>query len=143
MWWCWHTWSSHLSYTVIHSPNFEANHSLTALVQCNNHLVVLPYIKLPFELRSYYYACTYNYSPTRHHPPNTTGCCTNLLSAGVPWELAFLSWKLQGLLPWFETQPSVRLNYTLFSIYMISRKPYLKLSKYVDKLLVVKTMIKN
>ena len=38
-------------------------------------------------------------------------------------------------------RPSVCLNHAVFSIYMISKKPYVKLSKYVDKLLVVKTLI--
>ena len=37
-------------------------------------------------------------------------------------------------------RPSVCLNHTLFSMY-ISKKPYVKLSKHVDKLLVVKTLM--
>ena len=37
--------------------------------------------------------------------------------------------------------PSVCLNHLVFDSYMISRKLYLNLSKYVDKLLVVKSLI--
>ena len=35
-----------------------ASHSLIALVEYNDHLAVLLYLKLPFELRSYYYPTT-------------------------------------------------------------------------------------
>ena len=67
LWWYWHIWSSHLIYAVIHSPYFEASHSLTTLVKYNHHLVVLPYLKLRFELCSYYCVRTDKHSPTRHN----------------------------------------------------------------------------
>ena len=82
LWWYWHIWSCHLSYAVIYWPtNSEASHSLsshsltshllTVLVQCNHHLVVLSYLKLPLELRSYFCVCTGNHSPIRHQPAFT------------------------------------------------------------------------
>ena len=67
MWWYWYIWNSHLSYAVNHWPNFAASHSLTALVQCNYHLVVLLYLKLPFEIPNYYCTRTDNHSPARHY----------------------------------------------------------------------------
>ena len=39
-----------------------------------------------------------------------------------------------------RSNPSVCLNHTVFGKYMISKKPYLNLSKYINKLLVVKTL---
>ena len=104
LWWYWHIWSSRLSYAVIHWRNSETSHSLTALLQCNHYLVVLPYLNLPFERRSYYFVCTDNHSPTRPYPPGATGCCTNLLLSRFPWELAVLSWRLQGFSLWLEKQ---------------------------------------
>ena len=67
--------------------------------------MVLPYLKLLFELSSYFCARTDNHSPTRHYPPGTMGCCTNMLLSRFPWELTVLPWRLQGFSPWFETQP--------------------------------------
>ena len=67
--------------------------------------MVLPYLKLSFELCSYFCARTDNHSPTRHYPPGTTGCCTNLLLSRFPRELTVLPWRLQGVSQWFETQP--------------------------------------
>ena len=127
--------------TLGHWSNSEASHSL--LIQCNHHLVVLQYLKLPSELCRYYCARTDNRSPTRHYPPCTTECCTNLLLSMFPWELAVLPWRLQDFPLWFKQRPTpfLRFNHTVFDISTISKKLYLNLSKYVDKLLVVKTLI--
>ena len=44
-----------LTTLVIHwLTNPKASHSLILLVQCNPHLVVLPYLKLLFQLHIYY-----------------------------------------------------------------------------------------
>ena len=109
-------------------------------VQCNHHLV-----RLPFELRSYYCARTDNHSSTRHYPAGTMGYCTKLLLSRFLWELVVLPWRLQGFPLWFEAHTqssSVCLNHTVFGICMISKKLYFNLSKCVDNLLVVKTLIK-
>lgn len=50
---------------VIHWPNLYTSHSLRALLQCNHQLLILPYFKLLFELRSYCCLRTDN-----HHSPN-------------------------------------------------------------------------
>ena len=52
-------------------------------------------------------------------------------------------WRLQGIPLRFETQtcPSLYLNHTVFGNYIISLELYLNLWKYVDKLLVVKSLI--
>ena len=143
--WYWHITGtdSDLSYTVIHWPtNSEVSYSLTALVQCSHHSVVLPYLKLPFELCSYYCVYTDNHPLTRHYPPGPTKCCTKLPLSRFPWELAVLLWRLQGFPLWFETQiQHLCLNQTVFGLYMVSKKLYLNLSKYVDKWLVVKISI--
>ena len=67
MWWYWHIWSSHLSYVVILWPNFEASHSLTEHVQCNHHLVTLPYLRLHLS-----YAVTTTLIKTTTHQLDTT-----------------------------------------------------------------------
>ena len=92
--WYWHITGtdSDLSYTVIHWPtNSEVSYSLTALVQCSHHSVVLPYLKLPFELCSYYCVYTDNHPLTRHYPPGPTKCCTKLLYQDFPgsWQFFF------------------------------------------------------
>ena len=60
---------------------------------------------MSYAVRSCFCTRTDNHSPTRHYPPGTTGCCTNLLLSRFPWELTVLPWRLQGFSPWFETQP--------------------------------------
>ena len=107
------TWAT----LVIHwRTNPEASHSLTTLAQWNHHLVVLAYLKLPFELLSYYCTRTENHSPACHHPPGTMECCTNLLLSRIPWELAVLPWRLQDFPLQFKYRPSpsVCLNHTAF-----------------------------
>ena len=115
------------------------------VVQCNHHLVVLPYLKLPFELRSYYWARTYNHSPTRHYPPDTMGCFINqpAFYEGFPrsWQFFLEDCRASYCGSKHRPSPTVCLNHKVFSIYMINKKLYLNLSKYVDKLLVVKTLI--
>ena len=127
--------------TLGHWSNSEASHSLTALIQCNHHLVVLQYLKLPSELCRYYCAQTDNRSPSRHYPRGTTECCINLLLSMFPRELAVLPWRLQDFPLKQRPTPFLCLNHTVFDISTISKKLYLNLSKYVDKLLVVKTLI--
>ena len=117
----------------------DCGHSLTALVQRNHQLVVLPYLKLPFELHSYY--CAH----IDKHSPLTTGCCTNLLLSRFSCELAVLfleDFRASHCGSKHRSSPSVFFNQTVFSIYMISKKLYLNLSKYVETLLVVKTFNK-
>ena len=139
MYWYWHFWSSHLSCAVINWQNSEANHSLTAFVHYNHHLEILPYLNLPFELHSYCCPRTDNHSHTRHngmlHQPDFIKVS--------PAELAVLPWRLQAFHCGLKHRPSpsVCLNYTVFGMHMISNKIYLNLSKYVDKLLMVKTLI--
>ena len=84
-------WGSHLSYTAIHwSTNSEASYSMTALVQSNHYLVVLPYLKLSFS-----YAV-----PTALVQTTTHRLETSLLLWGFPWELTVLPWRLQGFSLW-------------------------------------------
>ena len=119
------------------------SHSLTALLQCNHHLVILLYLKFPFELCSYYYARTENHSPTRHYPPGTMKCCTKLLLSRFTCELAVLPWSCRTSHCGLKQKPSasVCLNRRVFGVYMTSKKLWLNYSKYVDQLLVVKTLI--
>ena len=65
----------------------------------------------------------------------------NLLLSRLPWGRQY---NLEGCRAYhwgskLRPHPSVCLNYTVFSSYMISVELYLNLSKYVDKLLVVKS----
>ena len=66
-----------------------------------------------------------------------------LLLLRLPWVWQFsvegckaFYWSLKH-----RPNPSICLNHAVFGNYMISRKLYLNLSKYVDKLLMVKSLI--
>ena len=97
MWWYWYIWNSHLSYAVNHWPNFAASHSLTALVQCNYHLVVLLYLKLPFEIPNYYCTRTDNHSPARHYRLKQLSTSTkNIKSFG--WKYQTFRLKILNIL---------------------------------------------
>ena len=63
---------------VIYWRNSWASHLLTAVVQCNHLLAILPYLKLPFELRSSRLLLR-TYSQPTHQlciTHQALGCCT-------------------------------------------------------------------
>ena len=60
---------------VIHLPNLYTSHSLRALLQCNHQLLVLPYFKLLFELRSYCCLCTDNQPVTQQVEWDVASTC--------------------------------------------------------------------
>ena len=85
-------------------------------------------MKLPSELGSYYCSHTYNHQPTchyttSHYPSGTMEYCNNLLSS------VSSSLKVSGL-----------PRNTVFQNYMINTELYLTFSKYVDKLLLEKSL---
>ena len=67
----------------------------------------------------------------------------NLLLSGLPWDWQFSlgSCRVSHWGSKHRPGPSVCLIHTVFGNYMISRKLYLNLSKYVDKLLLRKSFI--
>ena len=129
---------------VIHwLTNPEASYLLTVLVQCSHHLVVLPYLK--FHLR---YAVTTTLVQTTTHQLGTThqaqwNVAPPCFYQGFPgsWPFFLYGCGVSHCGSKHSSHPTVCLNHTVFSKYMISKELNLNLSKYVDKLLVVKTLI--
>ena len=75
---------------VFHWPtNSKPSHPLIALVQCNHYLVVLLYMKLSFELRSYHNAHTDNHYPTRYYPSGATHIAPTCSYQGLPGDFNF------------------------------------------------------
>ena len=75
---------------VFHWPtNSKPSHPLTALVQCNHYLVVLLYMKLSFEPRSYHYAHTDNHYLTRYYPSGATHIAPTCSYQGLPGDFNF------------------------------------------------------
>ena len=75
---------------VFHWPtNSKPSHRLIALVQCNHYLVVLLYMKLSFELRSYHNAHTDNHYPTRYYPSGATHIAPTCSYQGLPGDFNF------------------------------------------------------
>ena len=107
------------------------------LVQFNHHLVVLPYLKFPFELSS----STSVLVQTTTHQLGTT----HQVQRGV-----VLTWfYYQGFLEDCRTShrgtkhslsPNLCLNYMVILKYITNAELYLTFSKYVDILLVVKSL---
>ena len=116
------------------------------LVQCNHLLVVLPYLKLPFELRTYFCACTDKPSHTRH--------------SGMLHQPAFIKVSLRADSSSFEdcrashcgsknsSSATVCLNHKVVHKYLINAELHLTflinlLNRFnlLNKSLVVKTLI--
>ena len=129
--------------SVIHwltSP--ETSHSLTALAQCNHHLVVLLYFKLQSELRNHCYTRTDNDYSTRQYPSSTSGFCISLLLSRFFWELTAFLKDCRISHCGSNTDPvSLFVWITQCLANMISKEIYLNLSKFVDNLLVVKNLL--
>ena len=80
------TWATQ----VFHWPtNSKPSHPLTALVQYNHYLVVLLYMKLSFEPRSYHYAHTDNHYLTRYYPSGATHIAPTCSYQGLPGDFNF------------------------------------------------------
>ena len=112
--------------------NPEASYLLTALVHCNHHLVVLLYLKLPFAVT------TVLIQTTTHQ--------LGAILQGFPgsWQFFLDSCRVSQYGSKHSSRPSVCLNYKLqfeFTKYIINTELYLTLTKYVDKLLVAKSLI--
>ena len=110
----------------------------TVLVQFNHHLVVLPYLKFPFELSS----STSVLVQTTTHQLGTTHL--------VQWVVVPTWFYYQGFLEGCRASnrgtkhslsPNICLNYTVILKYITNAELYLIFSKYVDILLVVKSLI--
>ena len=142
LWWYWHIWSSHLSYVVIHWPtNPDVNHSLAELVQCNHQLVVLPYLKLPFQLATQLQLHSYNYPQTRDYPPGTMLHQPTFIKVSLGAGSSFV--KVAGVLSvvWNTVLAQLFAWITQWSTSLLSIQLYITLSKYFDKLFVVKSLI--
>ena len=104
---------------------------LTALVQCNYHLVV-PTQVTTISVR------TDNHSPTRHYPT-----MHYLLLSRFSWELTVL--LEGGRTSHYGSKHSlslaVCLNHMVIHRYLISTELYLNFSNYDDKLLVMKSLV--
>ena len=75
---------------VFHWPtNSKPSHPLIAIVQCNHYLVVLLYMKLSFELRSYHNAHTDNHYQTRYYPSGATHIAPTCSYQGLPGDFNF------------------------------------------------------
>ena len=97
---------------------------------------------LSYAVRRCFCTRTGNHSPTRHYPPGTTGCCTNLLLSRFPWELTVLPWRLQGFSPWFKTktQPYCLFESQAIHKYLNNTRFYINFSKYISELVVAKSL---
>ena len=113
---------------------------LTALVQCNYHLVVLLYLKLPFELhRSRLLLRSYRQPLTNQTLPDYALPAFIKVSLGADSS----SLKVAGLHTMIRNSlsPAVCLSHTVICKYLINIELYLTFSKYGDKLLVMKSLI--
>ena len=63
------------------------------------------------------------------------------IKASLGWQFSFEGCRVSHWRLKHRLNPSVCLNHTVFGNYMISRKLYLNLSKYFDKLLLGKSFI--
>ena len=119
---------------------------LTALVQCNCHLVVRPYLKLPFELRSsQLLLCLYRKPLTNSALP--------IRNKGILHQLSLIKVflgadssdlkvvDLQDHGSKHSLSSTTCFNHTMINKYFTITELYLTFSKYGDKLLVVKSLI--
>ena len=119
---------------------------LTALVQCNCHLVVRPYLKLPFELRSsQLLLCLYRKPLTSSALP--------IRNKGILHQLSLIKVflgadssdlkvvDLQDHGSKHSLSSTTCFNHTMINKYFTITELYLTFSKYGDKLLVVKSLI--
>ena len=110
-------------------------------VQCNHHLVALPYLKLPLELRSSRLILQLYRQPlTRHN-----GVMHQTAFIKVSLEADSYSFKVAGLPTMVRNSlsPTVYLNHMAIHKCLINADLYLTFSKDNHKLLVVKSLMNN
>ena len=103
------------------------------LVQCKHPLVVLSYLKLPFELCSLrLLLCSYT------HRLGTTYFYQGFAAS---WRFFLKGCKGSHHGLKHSLSSTVCLNHTVIHKYLINTELYLTFSKYVDKLLLVRSLI--